>query len=59
MEIEIPLYWDSWDRHNLLKGSPRSFVRHGRASVPSEDALLPLPNGTPSGGNSFENIYLL
>lgn len=40
--VDIPLYWDSWDRHHHLKNnlSPRGGrSRATRASVPSEDCL--------------------
>lgn len=46
-ECEMALYWDSWDRHHLLRGSPRPRARQARASVPSEDALA--PPGPPAG----------
>lgn len=50
---DLALYWDSWDRHQVLKGvgstsprPPRS--RADRSSVPSEDCL-------PYNNNNYNN----
>ncbi|XP_049776476.1 kinase suppressor of Ras 2 [Schistocerca cancellata] len=50
---EMALYWDSWDRHQVLKGSSNSSprpprTRASRSSVPSEDFL----QQSGSGGSS-------
>ncbi|PSN43929.1 hypothetical protein C0J52_03779 [Blattella germanica] len=49
---ELTLYWDSWDRHQVIKGStsprPSRGTRQERCSVPSEDSL-------PYNNNNYNN----
>ncbi|KAJ9587394.1 hypothetical protein L9F63_019095 [Diploptera punctata] len=50
---EPPLYWDSWDCHQVIKGStsprPSRGTRQERCSVPSEDSL-------PYNNNNYNNL---
>ena len=50
---EPPLYWDSWDCHQVIKGStsprPSRGTRQDRCSVPSEDSL-------PYNNNNYNNF---